>query len=183
MKTTQHWREGRGELYSREDSRCRKAGKTELERGPRPMGWVQIPCSFARSATAGSSPADAVAPGHSLCHLQSRFCGWLPAGFNYQELQLSVRLKGVEQISEVMSDKIQNKRCVPITQRRLFHFSLNVLHVSSFSEAFLYISSLSSCVPASFDFRFGTRSPWDLEVLRNITLDIHQWRHPSRTQI
>lgn len=50
MKTTQHWGEGRGELYSREDSRCRKAGKMELERGPRPMGWVQIPCSFARSA-------------------------------------------------------------------------------------------------------------------------------------
>lgn len=55
---------------------------------------------------------------------------------------------------------------------------------TSFSKVFLSILSLSPFRPTSFDFRFGSRSPWVLEVLRNImTLDILQWRHPSRTQI
>lgn len=38
VKSTQHSQEGRGELYSREDSKCRKPGNMALERGPWPLG-------------------------------------------------------------------------------------------------------------------------------------------------
>lgn len=138
-----------------------------LERGPKsqpsPHRVVLIPCPLASAPAAESSSADAVAPGCSLCHLQSRFCGCLSAVLSYRGIWLSACRISVEKALEVKSAKIRNERCVPIMQRRLAPFKSECLTTStgnaSFSEVFLYISSLSSCLPASFEFRFGCRFP------------------------
>lgn len=79
-------------------------------------------------------------------------------------------------MSEVMSAKIQNKKVCAYHAKKACSISVWMsYHVISLSEEkekeltcrfFLFISlSLYiyilnfSCVPASFDFRFGTRSP------------------------
>lgn len=64
---------------------------------------------------------------------------------------------------EVMSAKIHKKWCVPVMHRWPVPLESECLIMSAgntfFSEVFPYILSLSSCLPASFDLRFVSRSP------------------------